>query len=371
VVAPPVFDRVRRRLAVVSRLAETWVRRPATPNRVVFDLTRRCNLRCSMCHTWKHTGTGALSAEEIGAVLARLHRLTWLDLTGGEPFVRPDIDAVLSAAVDRTPALRVLHFQTNGWATARIVASTRALRRRRRDMDLIVTVSIDGPEPIHDRVRGRTGSFRRAVATADALMGIADVDVHIGTTITAQTDEHVDALGQALRAALPGFSARRWHLNWAHVSDHFFGNTHVGRWTSPPAGARIRRHLKRRGLPRSMVEAMEAAYLVNFAAVHAGEPSGVPCQALRSTVFISPEGDVYPCHLYDRPLGNVRRRDILDIWASAEVAEARGDIERLACGGCFSACEAYPALAGAPWAALRQTTRRALRLWQEARSDDA
>src|SRR5262245_38724454 len=106
-----------------------------------------------MCRTWRAPAPTELDAGEIAALLGALPRLVWLDVTGGEPFVRADIGDVLAAAVDVTPALGFLHFQTNGWATDRIVDHTARLRARRRGIDLVVTVSIDGPPAVHDRIR--------------------------------------------------------------------------------------------------------------------------------------------------------------------------------------------------------------------------
>lgn len=355
---------LERRLALVGRLAETWVRRPPSPTRLVLDLTRRCNLRCRMCRTWAVQPREELDASEIALLLRAMPRLAWLDLTGGEPFVRADIEDVFAAVVDATPALKVLHFQTNGWATRRIVESTAALRARRPDVDLIVTVSIDGPPALHHAIRGRDGAYPRAIATADALAELGGVQVHVGTTLMADNAQHIGALESALRRDLRSFEPRRWHLNRLQVSEHFFANGDLED-TTAKTSPEVIGQLRRRGLPRSMVELMELVYLVNLEFVRRGEPSGIPCQALRSAAFISPEGDLYPCHIYDRPLGNVRTTAFERLWASQEVARARKDIEALACGGCFSACEAYPALAGAPLATLSRTSWRLWRLWRQ------
>lgn len=331
------------------------------PHRVVLDITRRCNLRCSMCHTWKTPRGPELSAAEIAAVLADCPSLVWLDVTGGEPFVRHDIADVFAGIVAAAPSLAMLHFQTNGWHTDRIAAVTRALRARMDPgCDLVVTVSIDGTEPVHDAIRGRDGSYARAIATAQRLMATAGVDVHIGTTVGSHNADDLDALWTALQRDLPHLQRRRWHLNAVQASRHFYGDVDVERLrlrgTAP-----LQRHLVARGMPRTMTEWMESLYLFHLGFVQRGEASGIPCQALRSTVFVSPEGDVFPCHIYDRPLGNVREIDLATLWHSAKVARARDDIERLACGGCFSACEAYPAIAGAPLRTAAQTMRRAVR----------
>lgn len=357
-------------MLLVRRLAETWVVRPATPTRAVIDVTRRCNLRCSMCRTWERAGSGALTADELGAVFDRLPRLCWLDLTGGEPLLRSDFSTIVEHALDRLPALSVLHFQTNGWLGDRALAVVDAARRRQPEVDLIVTVSIDGPEAIHDAIRGRPGSYQRAAATLASLQARADDDdgfqVHAGTTVTRANADTFESVGELLEDRVPGFSAERWHWNLGQRSEHFFGNGSapgVEPATTPrQTAAAIARHLERRGLPRDMVSLMETIYLVNLRAVALGERAGIGCQALRSSMFLSPEGDLYPCHVWDRPLGNVRDTPIDTLWRSTSVLRARREVERLDCGGCFAACEAYPAIAGAPIATALLTVRRAASL---------
>lgn len=355
-----------QRVDLVARLAETWVRRPDSPTRLVFQVTRRCNLRCEMCKTWTLDGGGELTLDEIRDVFLELPKLAWLDLTGGEPFLRADVQDILEIA-SASPQLRVLHFPTNGWFTSRVVEACRLVAEKRPDLDFIVTVSIDGTPEVHDAMRGRPGSFDRALRTYLALRAMPGVRAYVGTTVTPWNRKSLDALGELLAREIPGFSPREWHWNWMQISQHYFANGDLGAARDAVVdGGSITQHARRRGAPRSLLDLMELAFLVNLESYQRGEPVGIRCQALRSSLFLSPEGDVYPCHVYDRPLGNVRGQSIGDIWRSAAVARARSDIERLACGGCFTPCEAYPMLAGAPVRAATRTVHRSLRLLREA-----
>lgn len=355
--------RALHRVDLVARLAETWVRRPDSPTRLVVQVTRRCNLRCDMCRTWTLPGGHELTTDEVRDVLSHLPKLAWLDLTGGEPFLRADFAELLEIVLEALPRLRVLHFPTNGWFTSRTLDAARLVTRRRPDLDFIVTVSIDGPPHVHDAMRGQPGSFQRALATFRALRDTAGVRAYVGTTVTPSNRASLGALGEQLSAEIPGFSRREWHWNWMQISQHYFANGSLAAARDElHAGSAIAEHARSRGVPRSLLDVMELAFLVNLDAYEHGEPVGFPCQALRSSLFLSPEGDVYPCHVYDRPLGNVRKQSIDGIWRSAHVAAAREDIEKLSCGGCFTPCEAYPMLAGAPVRATTNTVRRSLRL---------
>ena len=353
-----------QRPTLLLRLAETWFRRPRAPTRAVIELTRRCNLRCTMCQTYELEPRHELSVAELRAILAQMPGLNWLDLTGGEIFVRKDAAELIEAASEPR-ALGVLHFPTNGWFTARVVEAVACARARRPDIELLITVSLDGPPAVHDLIRGREGSFDRAIETFLQLRAMDSVRVYVGTTITPDNVDAIDAIEAELQRRVPDFDAREWHWNWMQISEHFFNNTHLAGRERPATHELVRRHIRRRGVPRSLVDAMELAFLVNLEFYRRGEPTGIVCQALRSTAFISPEGDLYPCHVYNRPVGNVRTQSLDELWRSPAVLEARRDIEKLACGGCFTPCEAYPALAGAPVATTVQTGRRALRLVQE------
>lgn len=299
-------------------------------------------------------------------MLGQMHGLTWLDLTGGEIFLRGDVLELFDAVLDAAPRLKVLHFPTNGWFTRRVVEAVRRVRARRPALALIVTVSVDGPPAVHDRIRGRQGSFARALETWHALRAEPGVDVYLGTTVTPDNRAHLDALEGTLREAIPGFHPRLWHWNWIQISEHFFANGSLRSMVREGPGGReagevVREHLRRRGIPRSAVELMELVFLVNLDAVHRGEPSGIPCQAMHSAAFLSPEGVLYPCHVWDRPLGDLRTRSVDSVWNDPATLQARRDVlERLACGGCFTPCEAYPALAGAPLHTLAHTARRGM-----------
>jgi MoaA/NifB/PqqE/SkfB family radical SAM enzyme len=350
---------------LVARLMAPWFGRPRAPTRLVMDLTRRCNLRCAMCHTWRVEPGHELTAGEVRAMLGQMPDLLWLDVTGGEVFLRADALELFDAVLDAAPSLKVLHFPTNGWFTRRVTEAARRVRERRPDLALIVTVSIDGPPALHDRIRGREGSFARAMETWRALRAVPGVDVYLGTTITPDNRAHLDALEASLRAEVPDFHPRLWHWNWLQISEHFFANGHLAGQEGAPAeaGSLVREHLQRRGLPRTAVELMELVFLVNLDAYRRGEPSGVPCQAMHSAAFLSPEGKLYPCHVWDRPLGDLRTQSVDAVWNAPATLQARRDVvERLACGGCFTPCEAYPALAGAPAHTVAQTFRRSLAL---------
>lgn len=325
-------------------------------------VTRRCNLRCSMCHTYDLEPGDELSADEIGSLCATIPNLTWLDVTGGEIFLRKDIAEVFDAILANSPRLAVLHFPTNGWFGDRVLEVIKRIISQRPDLDVLITVSLDGPKSLHDQIRGQEGSFQRALDTFQRIRNLAGVEAYIGTTVSRMNEQAMDAMEQELRRAIPDFNQRLWHKNWLQISEHFFGNASDVESQPANGAALAASHRASRGIPRSAVDLMEWAFLVNLESYLKGDRLGFSCQALHGSAFVSADGFLYPCHVYDRPLGNLRDWDLnlAALWSSAEVIEARKDVEELACGGCFTPCEAYPAIAGSPLKAGLRTLQRAV-----------
>ena len=80
----------------------------------------------------------------------------------------------------------------------------------------------------------------------------------------------------------------------------------------------------------------------------------MPCRSLTSSVFVAPTGEVHPCTVYARPLGNAWETPLPALLSSPEAEEARRAVREDKCPGCWSPCEAYQTiLSNLPRALLR------------------
>jgi MoaA/NifB/PqqE/SkfB family radical SAM enzyme len=138
--------------------------------RVTWKITSACNLNCVHCFVPR--GPLGLTTEEALHVIADfpLLRVRKVMLTGGEPLVRKDalklVDACRAAG-----ALVDLNTNLALAGSARIAAL--------HDVGLQeVTTSVDGPETIHDRIRGVPGNFK-VVTTAISRLVEAGIKVDV------------------------------------------------------------------------------------------------------------------------------------------------------------------------------------------------
>ena len=133
------------------------------PRLMVFDLTMRCNLRCKMCYLTEKARSGSaadeLTLEQIKSILSKTG-IKNINLVGGEVFIRKDLPDIL--AFFRHTGIHCPTITPNGT----LLTPERAERLVPFLADNTVgslTFSIDGPEEIHDAVRGK-GMFQRTLA---------------------------------------------------------------------------------------------------------------------------------------------------------------------------------------------------------------
>jgi len=160
-----------------------------SPEEVCIELTRRCNLRCSMCFQ-QHNQIRAedeLSLEEIKNVFNKLKPKT-INLTGGEIFIRNDIFDILDYFAAK--GITIQNLTTNGT----LIDEEKAKRLShfiKRKTVRNVSISFDGKEKTHDIMRGVRGTFKRTFNGTQKLhnslqdLGVnTDKCIHINSVIS-------------------------------------------------------------------------------------------------------------------------------------------------------------------------------------------
>lgn len=369
------------RFAARSLLAAYGPETAVSVQKLVLVVTKRCHSRCVYCDIWKAKDTpggldGELTLEELARVAAANPSLQWVDFTGGEPTDHPDFAEVVEAFDAACPSLSLAHFPTNGLATARIAAIAARLRRSLRAR-LVVTVSIDGPPEINDRLRGVRRDFAHAIATFAAVRRELGADnTYVGMTLhghTGSCGRSSRALVEETHAAINAELAARgeaplpWsglHLNIPHLSQHYYGNTAAATpadgFGGPEHRAEIAEALRFAASQHKEggslgLRLLERAYRREALRYLDTGNTRVPCAALLSTAYLSAKGEVYPCTIWDKPLGNVRHHGyaLAPILALARENGVRADVAAGRCPRCWTPCEAYPALAASPLRAAR------------------
>ena len=128
---------------------------------VVYTLTSRCNLKCLHCDTWLKREKELDTVTNL-AIIDKMAKagVACINFSGGEPLLRDDLE-VLASHAKKYGIISILN--TNG---------TLITPERARKLDKCfeaITVSIDGFEDTHDKIRGIKGTFKKAMRAVSIL----------------------------------------------------------------------------------------------------------------------------------------------------------------------------------------------------------
>jgi Fe-coproporphyrin III synthase len=162
---------------------------------VVWNMTRRCNLRCIHCyaHATEEATSDELSTDEGKRVIDDLAAFgaPVILFSGGEPLVRKDLPDLADYAVKR--GMRAV-ISTNGTLITAEVART--LKRIGLSY---VGISLDGMEAVNDRFRGVPGSFKKAMEGIENCKA-AGIKVGLRFTINKSNVEEIPKIFDLLEA---------------------------------------------------------------------------------------------------------------------------------------------------------------------------
>lgn len=270
-----------------------------------LHVTQRCNLACVGCYAGNDIGDGAadLSLDEIVLVLGQLARagVRSLNLSGGEPFLRPDLPAIVRAA--KTAGIEEVCVLTNGTVDASATVADLA------GVVSAVSVSFDGPSA---DARAWVRGAQRFETLAAFVRQLREAAIPVVITATIH-GRNLDDLA-AYQALAEAWGAQ---VNFSLLS--------------PPAGRADSLHdlvFTDEGLRRAASALWAAAdsgtgASLSDEAVGAGLLCRGTCGAGCRTISVGADGTVYPCHLmHDErfALGNVRGQSLDEILRGPQTA---------------------------------------------------
>ena len=144
---------------------------------VVWNITRRCNLKCVHCYAHAKTreSENELSTSEGKALIDDLADMgvPVLLFSGGEPLMRKDLPELAAYAVKK--GMRAV-ISTNGTLITPVVAKVL------KDIGLsYVGISLDGMQNVNDRFRGVDGAFQSAL---DGIRNSQAAGIKVGLRFT-------------------------------------------------------------------------------------------------------------------------------------------------------------------------------------------
>ena len=288
---------------------------PRQPEIVIWEITRRCNFACSHCVVdadGKGGGQAELDTEEAVQLLHRLHRMGVRSVffSGGEPFLRHDLAEIMRRGREIAPF--TFSAVSNGSA---VVAST--LGQLKEAGLKTLQISLDGAtaEQFAQLRKGPPQAFEKALAAIRCCHEVG-LPVSVGMFLHPG---NVGSLREVVAlVAREGVPVLR-----------FSGFVPLGRGARPEVQEGMRYDLEQMLEFFRFVKSHDPARTgVTLAFDHAFGPtdSGFHCTAGESSLYLTAEGDVYPCPSFLHPdyrVGNLRETDLAVLWESPRMRDFR------------------------------------------------
>jgi len=278
-----------------------------------------------MCDIWKSTDRQEISAADLERHLEDIDRLSveWIVLSGGEPLMHSDLFRFCDPL--RRRGLRITLLSTGLLLERHAQAIV--------DCMSDVIVSLDGPPPIHDRIRRVPGAFAQLLRGVDAILA-RRLDYPISARSTVQR-LNCGALCETARCAK---EARLKSISFLAADLTTEAFNHPRGWTEDQqeivALSEDQIPILRRQIDELTAEWENTGFVLenrekllrlalHFAA-HLGLAEAVapPCNAPWVSAVVETDGTVRPC-FFHRPFGRLNGGSLLEILNGPEAVAFR------------------------------------------------
>ncbi len=303
---------------------------PSPPFLILF-INSICNQKCEHCFYWRNLNRkDDLTKEELFALSRSLGRVENLNLSGGEPFLRPEFGEICRQFI-RHNRVRQIYVPTNGYFTDRTVAQIQETLRE-KSLDLFVAeISLDGMEEFHNRFRGSPGAFAKAMQTYDALARLQERDrrlrIHAISTATGVNIDEIRRLTTYLYERCPMMDHHNLALIRGDRKNPSLQGPQLAEYED------LYEYMRRLWAPREQGRYGAAVEpMLQWAKVltTTARRQVVPCRAGVLTAIVYSNGDVGVCETH-APLGNLREKTFPEIWSSKAAVDLRASIARNEC----------------------------------------
>ncbi len=320
-----------------------WVR-PINPLTLTFSVTAACQSRCKTCNIGNvylanpKLAKQNLTLEEIEKVFRSLGPIYFFNVSGGEPFMRPDLaELIRLACIHLKP--RLIHIPTNAISPKFIDKTTRKIlaymdEHLPASVPISIKPSIDGVGAMHDYVRGYKGNFALLEKTIDVLLQIRKenprLHVDLGTVISNLNIHHLDEIEDWVHSR--GIESYRHEIAEQRAEFHNLGDP-----ITPPADVyealtrrfknKILRNIKGKAFLTRTTEAVRVVYYDVAVQILKQRRQVTPCYGGISNIHMNFNGEIWPCCVLggEQALGSVRDwdYDIQGLLRSEQAGRAR------------------------------------------------
>lgn len=323
-----------------------------TPKKVLINLTYKCNSRCVMCNIWKRKKTKEIGIQNWKKIVTDklFKKIKVITFSGGEAMLQKDFLKITNLFITQSPKLEEIILITNGLLPNHILQTVKLLIEQctKKNINLHVTVSLDGTGKMHDFTRGITGAAKKSKETLLRLKKLKE--------------KYEFSLGSASLILKQNLNKVQEIKNWfeKHKINHSFQivgfhNTFIKNLdTREKVDFTKKTERKLLSVLANLASQtklnrqwFKTYYWKDLYEMYAHKKNRTtPCPFLKDQLAIDCIGDVYYC-LSQNKIGNFlkEKRSILEIYKDPKNLSFRKKLNNGPCLKCNSGCDVNEALA--------------------------
>jgi MoaA/NifB/PqqE/SkfB family radical SAM enzyme len=263
-------------------------------------------------------------------------KLYWLILSGGEPFLRPDLAALCQIGYKYTKP-EVINIPTNGFLFDVIPSAVEKILESCPKSHLVINFSLDGIGEKHDQIRNLKDSFERLLKSYRALQKIKNPRLTLGIHSVISKLNHAD-IPEIYEYAMKELQPESYITEIAEKRkelDNFDLNVFPEYEEYSAAADFLIAKMKKQKFKgfSKVTRALRINYYQLVKEIIRQKKQVLPCYASWASGQISAEGEVWSCCVRAESMGNLRDNDynFKKIWLSAEADKMRQSIKNKEC----------------------------------------
>jgi len=164
----------------------------------IVHVTNNCNFRCDHCFI-DFSPKRDLKLEQYQKLAKQIGKLFWLDVAGGEPFLRKDLAEIVTAF-----DAKVIQIPSNGSLPEQSIEQLKRMKAL-TNAEIAVSLSLDGLEAKHDRIRHHPGSWAQVWSTFEQLKQLGGISIKINSVLSQENAGEILELMREVRRHEPDF----------------------------------------------------------------------------------------------------------------------------------------------------------------------
>lgn len=268
-----------------------------------------------MCNVWKYP---TKREEEFKpSLLEKLPQLDFANVTGGEPFIRDDIQEIVCTLEKKAKRIVI---STSGYFTEKI------LDIAKKNKNIGIRISIEGLPAANDELRGVKDGFDHGLRTLLELQRLGLKDIGFGVTVSDRNASDMIELYQLAKGMNVEFAT-------AAVHNSYYFHKYDNQITKKDEVIACFEELIRDLLKGKRIKNWYRAYfnygLVNYIR---GNKRLLPCEAGTENFFLDPWGEIRPCNgmeenIWFESMGNLNEKSFEEIWYGERARQIREKVK--------------------------------------------